>query len=107
MLVEGLFSLCRFILSQKAFVRQTFPIECRGDWMRRIESEFRRCLLCMQEHDVETVEVDEDETFKGEPVSVTATYEYCPATDEFLESEEMIRKNSRAMKDAYRQKMDC
>ena len=33
--------------------------------MRRIASEFRRCLLCMEEHDVEIVEADEEESFKG------------------------------------------
>ena len=29
-------------------------------------------------------------------------YEYCSLSDEYLETEDMIRKNSQAMKDAYK-----
>lgn len=59
----------------------------------------------MKEHEVDTVEVLDTEIFKGEEVSFISTYELCADADEYLESEEMIRANSLAMKDAYRKKM--
>ncbi len=58
----------------------------------------------MEEHNVDTVEVVETEVFKDEEVSFTAVYEYCSNADEYLENEEMIKINSLAMKDAYREK---
>ncbi|WP_240373965.1 type II TA system antitoxin MqsA family protein [Bacillus piscicola] len=73
--------------------------------MKILKSEKKLCLLCMEEHVVETVEVTDHETFKGEEVSFTAQYEYCSATEDFLESEEMIKANSLAMKDAYRERL--
>ena len=60
----------------------------------------------MEEHDVDIVEVTDNEIFKGEEVAFLATYEYCSNADEYLETEEMIKTNSLAMKDAYRKKMD-
>ncbi|MGM8213438.1 type II TA system antitoxin MqsA family protein [Virgibacillus sp. W0430] len=73
--------------------------------MKRLKSEKKICLLCMEEHVVETVEVIEHDIFKGEEVSFTAKYEYCGVTEDFLETEEMIKANSLAMKDAYRGKL--
>lgn len=71
------------------------------DSMKIIKREKKLCLVCMEEHEVDIVEVVETEIFKDEEVTFTATYEYCPIGDEFLETEEMIRSNSLAMKDAY------
>lgn len=59
----------------------------------------------MEEHEVDTVEVIDNEIYKGEEVSFNATYEYCSHADEYLETEEMIKANSLAMKDAYRKKV--
>ena len=73
--------------------------------MNKIKSEKRLCLICMEEHEVDTVEVMETEFFKDEEVSFTATYEYCSNADEYLETEEMIKANSLAMKDSYRKKV--
>lgn len=72
--------------------------------MKTIKSETKLCLVCMEEHEVHTVEVIDHEIFKGEEVSFSSTYEYCSDTDELLETEEMIKRNSLAMKDAYRKK---
>jgi len=72
--------------------------------MNRIKSEKKLCLICMEVHEVETVEIIETEIFKDEKISFTATYEYCSVADEYLETEEMIKANSLAMKDAYRKK---
>lgn len=73
--------------------------------MEKIKTEKRLCLICMEEHDVDIVEIIDNEIYKNEDVTFSATYEYCSNTDEFLENEEMIKKNSLAMKDAYRKKM--
>ena len=72
--------------------------------MKKIKSERKLCLICMTEHEVEIVEIIETEIFKNEEVTFRATYEYCSIGDELLETEEMIRANSLAMKDAYREK---
>lgn len=73
--------------------------------MRKIASEAKLCKICMEQHDVDVVEVMDEEIFKGEEVVFKATYEYCPNADEYLETEEMVKRNSLAMKDAYRQKV--
>ena len=68
--------------------------------MRTIKSENKLCLTCMEEHLVQTVIVTDTEEFKGEEVTFDAVYEYCVDADELLETEEMIKANSLAMKDA-------
>ena len=73
--------------------------------MERIKSEKKLCVLCMEEHEVDIVEVVDEEFFKGEEVTFPATYEYCSCADEYLETEEMMKTNSLAMKDAYREKV--
>ncbi len=50
----------------------------------------------MEEHEVQTVEIEEF-NINGE-FSFMAVYEYCDRADELLETEEMIRKNSNALK---------
>lgn len=60
------------------------------------------CLCCMEEHNVQTVEVQEYTLFKGKKVEYTAQYEYCERADEYLSTEEMITANDIAMKNAYR-----
>lgn len=73
--------------------------------MRILKSEHKLCLSCMEEHNVDIVEVIEQTTFKGVKVEFSATYEYCSNTDEYLENEDMIRSNSLAAKNAYRKKV--
>ncbi len=73
--------------------------------MKKIKSQKKLCLVCMEEHGVDTVKVIDNEVFKNEEVSFYATYEYCSNADEYLETEEMIKINSLSMKDAYRKKM--
>lgn len=73
--------------------------------MRTIKKEFKQCGSCMEEHEVEIVEIEETGTFKGKSVTFNATYEYCVNTDEYSETEELLRKNSLAQKDAYRNKV--
>jgi len=70
--------------------------------IKLIKSEKKFCLICMKEHEVQTVSVTDVEEYNGEEVSFEAIYEYCSLSDEYLETEDMIRKNSQAMKDAYK-----
>jgi putative zinc finger/helix-turn-helix YgiT family protein len=72
--------------------------------MKTIKSEKKLCLICMEEHEVQTVIMRDTEEFKGLEVSFDSTYEYCNHADEYLETEDMIKANSLAMKDAYRKK---
>lgn len=74
--------------------------------MKRVRCERKLCLICMEQHEVYTVEMIEKEIYKGEEVSFNAIYEYCSNADEYLETEEMIKQNSLAMKDAYRKEMN-
>ncbi len=73
--------------------------------MKKIKSEKKLCLICMEEHEVDTVEVLDEEIYKEEEVFFKATYEYCSNADEYLETEEMIKANKLAMIDAYRKKI--
>lgn len=73
--------------------------------MEEIKVEKKLCILCMEEHGIRTVKMSETEEFKGTSVEFEAVYEYCDQTDELLETEEYIKSNSLAMKDAYRRKV--
>jgi putative zinc finger/helix-turn-helix YgiT family protein len=73
--------------------------------MKTLKSEHKLCLSCMEEHRVDTVEVIEIEAYKGVDLEFAVTYEYCSNTDGYLETEDMIRANSLAVKDAYRRKV--
>ena len=72
--------------------------------MKTIKSEKKLCLICMEEHEVKTVILEDTEEFKGQEVFFDGIYEYCAYADEYLETEDMIKANSLAMKDAYRKK---
>lgn len=53
--------------------------------MKILKTEFRQCPSCMEEHEVETVEIIEDDD--------TYTYEHCSLTGELWATEEMMRAN--------------
>lgn len=73
--------------------------------MKLLKIEHRLCFSCMEEHDIEIVEIPEKESFKGIEVEFKAQYEYCANADEYLETEEMIRHNNLAVKDEYRREV--
>jgi len=73
--------------------------------MKILKTEQKLCLSCMEVHNVNIVEVEEQETYKGLDVEFISTYEYCADSQEYIETEDMIRTNSLAMKDAYRRKV--
>lgn len=72
--------------------------------MKILKSKNSLCLSCMKEHKVDIVKINEKEIYKGVEIEFTAIYEYCSNTDEYLETEEMIKVNTLAIKDAYRKK---
>jgi len=68
--------------------------------LKILKKEHKLCLICMEEHEVQMVEVEES-AMKGDgEISFQAIYEYCNRADEFLETEDLIRRNSSAMKAA-------
>lgn len=73
--------------------------------LKEIASEPMLCRICGGYHEVPTVEVTDLEVFKGEEVEFQAVYLYCSKADEYLATEDMIRSNDLAMKDAYRKKV--
>jgi len=74
--------------------------------MKILKREHKLCLSCMEEHEVDVVELNESNIFKGEQVDFEAVYEYCPNTEEYTETEDMIKTNSLSFKDAYRRKLN-
>jgi len=72
--------------------------------MKIVSSSVKLCLSCMDKHRVDVVQIEEREIFKNEEVSFVAAYEYCSNTKELLETEDIIRAYSLAIKDAYRDK---
>lgn len=73
--------------------------------MEVANSSVELCLNCMEKHNVDVIQLEEREIFKNEEVDFVAVYKYCSNTKEFLETEDMIRTNSLAIKDAYREKV--
>lgn len=51
------------------------------------------CLMCMQYHPRQVVTVTEKES---DGLIYDAEYEYCPETDDYLETEEMMKNNAAA-----------
>lgn len=73
--------------------------------MKTLQIEKRLCPCCMEEHDVQTVEIAENNVFKGVPVEYNAEYFYCDQADETFADEKQVSANDIAMKNAYREKM--
>ena len=71
--------------------------------MAILKSEKKLCTCCMEEHEVKTVLVDEQATFKNATVKYKATYLYCELADEFYMNEEQMQENDIRLKDAYRE----
>lgn len=68
-----------------------------------IKSEKRLCTCCMEEHEVKTVLVKEEATFKNRKVFYEASYFYCNAAEELYMDEQQMQENDIRLKDAYRE----
>ncbi len=62
----------------------------------------RICPCCMEDHEIQTVIVDEMNIFKDVSVEYKAEYNYCSKTDEMYADEQQVSANDIAMKNAYR-----
>lgn len=70
--------------------------------METLKKEMKLCLSCMEEHEVLTVKVHENNVLKGKEVEYDAVYDYCDVADEYTATDEMIKVNDISFKDAYR-----
>ena len=70
--------------------------------MKIVCNERRLCTCCMEEHEVKTVQITENTSFKNIDVNYEATYFYCELADELYMDEAQMRSNDIAIKDAYR-----
>lgn len=66
--------------------------------MARIEQGF--CFSCMRSHIIETIKEIRYREINGKQYPYEFIYEFCPYTDETIETEELIRLNSKAYKNA-------
>lgn len=73
--------------------------------MNILRRELMRCPCCMEEHEVQTITVIENNVFKSVPVEYMAEYLYCDQADETFADERQISLNDINMKNAYREKM--
>ena len=70
--------------------------------MQVISKVKKLCSCCMEEHEVQVVELEEKGLIKGKKVSYRAVYMYCDVADEFYMLEDQIEANDIALKNAYR-----
>lgn len=62
------------------------------------------CTCCMEEHEVKTVLVEEESTFKNTKVVYEASYMYCDKADELYMNEQQLQENNLRLKESYRKK---
>ncbi len=70
--------------------------------MKNIKIEKKLCACCMEEHEVKTVQIIEQTTFKNRTVNYEASYMYCDVADELYMNESQMQDNDIRMKNAYR-----
>ncbi|OGO81002.1 MAG: hypothetical protein A2Y21_04680, partial [Clostridiales bacterium GWC2_40_7] len=73
--------------------------------MKVLGQEKKLCSSCMEEHEVQYVEIMEENIFRGVLVQYPARYEYCPNTEELTTYDETLDTNDISFKNAYRAKM--
>jgi len=73
--------------------------------MRVISAEQKFCYSCMKEHEVQFVEIIEENTIKDEKVVYLKLAEYCYEYDELTQDEDLIRTNNISFTDAYKKKV--
>ena len=69
--------------------------------MKLLQTTWKQCPCCMEEHEVQTIQVVESNVFKGVPVKYDAEYCYCSRADETYAEEQQLSRNYGAMKNAY------
>lgn len=72
--------------------------------MKIIKTEKRLCSCCMEEHEVKTVLIMDQATFKNSSVEYEASYLFCDLANELYMDEQQMQDNDIKLKDAYRKK---
>ena len=70
--------------------------------LKIIKREKRLCTCCMEEHEVKTVLVNEETTFKNKRITYEASYLYCDTAEELYMDEQQMQENDIRLKNAYR-----
>jgi len=70
--------------------------------MKVLKSENKLCACCMEEHEVKTVLIKEQATYKNRKINYDAAYLYCDTADELYMDEHLMQDNDIKMKNAYR-----
>jgi hypothetical protein len=65
--------------------------------MKIFKREYKMCPFCGEKHEILTISEVESICYKGKDFSFGVVYEYCPATDAYIETEELIRRNMHSM----------
>jgi putative zinc finger/helix-turn-helix YgiT family protein len=73
--------------------------------MKVLGKEKKLCLSCMEEHEVQYVEIIEENIFRGVLVQYPARFEYCLNTEEFTTFDVTLDTNDISFKNAYRAKI--
>ena len=60
--------------------------------MKVVKSEKKLCPCCMEEHEVKTILMKEQATFKNSKLEYEALYWYCDATDELYMDERQMKR---------------
>lgn len=53
--------------------------------MRTVKKENKLCLICMEEHEVETIILNDADVFNGKKGPIDVMYEYCNHKGAYLE----------------------
>ena len=72
--------------------------------MKIVNCEKQLCICCMEEHEVKTVLIKEQATFKNTVVNYDALYSYCDIAEELFANKQQLQDNDIKLKDAYRVK---
>ena len=69
--------------------------------MKVLQTMWKHCPCCMEEHEVQMIRVVESNVFKDVQVQYDAEYYYCNRADETYAEEQQLSRNYEAMKNAY------
>ena len=70
--------------------------------MQIIKVENRKCICCMEQHDVKMVRFMDKTLYDDTWVEYEVESFYCEVADEYYDDEQMISSNNKSLKDAYR-----
>lgn len=72
------------------------------DVINVIKTERKKCIYCMEEHNVVTMRCRNKVAIKGASVEYDAIYEFCENDGGYWETEEMMTENHESLLASYR-----